>query len=303
MTSSNWGLSPAVIKRIYLSGFERSIVYAAKVWWEDIHNNDTFVKIIRSIQRPFALAICRGYNTLSTDAALFLSGLIPINLILNLEINVTSLKRPDNIFNIGLADNIIDIPSKKFFCNPADFNLITFQKNLPNSSDLTIFTDGSKSENGVGAGWCAFYDNKIIHREAYILFPDNSVFQAENLAIYTALDKILDIWQNNWNQPLNGRDLYKWLKFVDNKRILGDAFLNYFLTGHGPFPSYFVKFKIKIPSPCLCNQINISHTHLLFDCHSLNHIRPFFLRQTNPNLPHIIATYKIELAQFCKKNY
>ncbi|UYV63079.1 hypothetical protein LAZ67_2003071 [Cordylochernes scorpioides] len=145
MTSSNWGLSPAVIKRIYLSGFERSIVYAAKVWWQDIHNNDTFVKIIRSIQRPFALAICRGYNTLSTDAALFLSGLIPIDLILNLKINVTSLRRPDNIFDIGLDYNIIDIPSKKLFCNPADFNLITFQKVLPNSSDLTIFTDGSKS--------------------------------------------------------------------------------------------------------------------------------------------------------------
>ncbi|UYV69471.1 hypothetical protein LAZ67_6003710 [Cordylochernes scorpioides] len=194
MTSSNWGLSPAVIKRIYLSGFERSIVYAAKVWWEIF-----IIMTLLSIQRPFALAICRGYNTLSTDAALFLSGLIPINLILNLEINVTSLKRPDNIFNIGVDDNIIDIPSKKFFCNPADFNLITFQKNLPNSSDLTIFTDGSKSENGVGAG-------------------DNSVFQAENLAIYTALE---------WFEYQNYNSLHLATDSLSSLQLLIIHFLNH----------------------------------------------------------------------------
>ncbi|UYV75741.1 hypothetical protein LAZ67_13001183 [Cordylochernes scorpioides] len=139
ISTLNWGLSPAVIKRIYLAGFERAIVYGAKVWWG-------------------------GYNTLSTDAALFLSGLIPIELVLNFESKITCLNRPINIFKIG--------PNRT--------------SNYTN--ELIIYTDGSKSENGVGAGWCAIYENIFIYERSYILFYYNSVFQAENIAIFKALE-------------------------------------------------------------------------------------------------------------------
>ncbi|UYV75742.1 hypothetical protein LAZ67_13001184 [Cordylochernes scorpioides] len=131
ISTLNWGLSPAVIKRIYLAGFERAIVYGAKVWWGYGDNNKSLIKILRSTQRPFALAICRGYNTLSTDAALFLSGLIPIELVLNFESKITCLNRPINIFKIGPNSNVIDIPSLNYFCDPADYEIINFTKELP----------------------------------------------------------------------------------------------------------------------------------------------------------------------------
>ncbi|UYV78692.1 hypothetical protein LAZ67_16002415 [Cordylochernes scorpioides] len=110
------------------AGFERAIVYGAMVWWGNRDNNKFLIKILRSTQRPFALAICRGYNTLSTDAALFLSGLIPIELVSNFESKITSLNRPMNILKIGPNSNVIDIPSLNYFCDPADYEIINFTK-------------------------------------------------------------------------------------------------------------------------------------------------------------------------------
>ncbi|UYV64150.1 hypothetical protein LAZ67_2006740 [Cordylochernes scorpioides] len=68
------------------------------------------------------------------------------------------------------------------------FNSFEDGDRLPTTNDLIIYTDGSKSENGVGAGWCATYDNIFICERSYILFYYNSVFQAENLAIFKALE-------------------------------------------------------------------------------------------------------------------
>ncbi|UYV65541.1 DLG3 [Cordylochernes scorpioides] len=300
ISTLNWGLSPAVIKRIYLAGFERAIVYGAKVWWGYGDNNKSLIKILRSTQRPFVLAICRGYNTLSTDAALFLSGLIPIELVLNFESRITCLNRPINILKIGPNSNVIDIPSLNYFCDPADYEINNFTNELPTTNDLIIYTDGSKSENGVGAGWGVQFMTIFLFIKDPIYY---SITIAENPAIFKALEWFDD---NNkfksdlWDKSVNGRHLYKWLRLVNNRRILGNGYLNYFLTGHGPFPSYYNRFKIKIPSPCLCSLSLPDHSHLLFSCTYFNNTRPNFLKTLHPNLPHIIYTYKSELELFCQ---
>ena len=54
-------------------------------------------------------------------------------------------------------------------------------------SKYTIYTDGSKTENGAGAGYVVYYKRKRIQTES-ISLPDNTtVFQAEITAIYQAM--------------------------------------------------------------------------------------------------------------------
>ena len=52
---------------------------------------------------------------------------------------------------------------------------------------IQIFMDGSKLDNQVGAAFCCFKNNDIIHEWKSGLFSENSVFQAELMAILQAI--------------------------------------------------------------------------------------------------------------------
>ena len=54
-------------------------------------------------------------------------------------------------------------------------------------SEYTIFTDGSKTSNGVGAGYVVYYKNERIQAESISLSANATVFQAEVTAIYKAM--------------------------------------------------------------------------------------------------------------------
>ncbi|UYV69322.1 hypothetical protein LAZ67_6003243 [Cordylochernes scorpioides] len=180
LTRENRGLAPLVTKRLYKAGFERIICYAAS------ENNSLTHKILSSAQRPFALAICRGYNTLSTDAALVLSGLVPINNILTLESKRAEL--------IPQALIWIQIPLQNRLTHPSTMRSTSlpminpFQTHHLLPSTLTA----QSLMMVVGAGWCLYSRNIPLLKKSYILREENSVFQAECLAIYKALEWFLE---------------------------------------------------------------------------------------------------------------
>ena len=60
----------------------------------------------------------------------------------------------------------------------------------PEEHDIQIFTDGSKSEYGVGAGIAIFIQSKLAHQLRYTLHNVCSNNQAEQLAIVKALETI-----------------------------------------------------------------------------------------------------------------
>jgi len=79
--------------------------------------------------------------------------------------------------------------------HPADSVTITEQQD---EHTIKIFTDGSKSEHGVGAGIAIFIQSKLAQKSRYTLHSRCSNNQAEQLAIVKALDKLgkLDINDN-----------------------------------------------------------------------------------------------------------
>ncbi|GBN65964.1 hypothetical protein AVEN_167864-1, partial [Araneus ventricosus] len=56
------------------------------------------------------------------------------------------------------------------------------------NTGLRIYTDGSKTERGVGAAFCVLTDVNITHRESTRLSLRNTVFQAEILALLKAVE-------------------------------------------------------------------------------------------------------------------
>lgn len=53
---------------------------------------------------------------------------------------------------------------------------------------LNIFTDGSKLEGNTGFAYCCFYDGQLVHTEHFKLAYENTVFQAELLALLKAVE-------------------------------------------------------------------------------------------------------------------
>ena len=62
-------------------------------------------------------------------------------------------------------------------------------------SEYTVYTDGSKTENGVGAGFIIYNKRERIHTESFSLPNNSTVFQAEIVAIYQAMLQLVRLSQ------------------------------------------------------------------------------------------------------------
>ena len=78
----------------------------------------------------------------------------------------------------------------KDWLHPADTVRITEHQE---ESAIQIFTDGSKSEHGVGAGIALFIQSKLVHQMRFTLHNNCSNNQAEQLAIVKALETIKEL--------------------------------------------------------------------------------------------------------------
>jgi ribonuclease HI len=77
--------------------------------------------------------------------------------------------------------------TKNTHLHPAKKNFKYESKQPPYSNNMNIFTDGSKSEAGVGAAFVAFKGTELFTSKNVKLNPEASVFQAELFALQTAL--------------------------------------------------------------------------------------------------------------------
>ncbi|CAK1583201.1 unnamed protein product [Parnassius mnemosyne] len=74
-----WGLNPGIIRTIYVAVVEPIILYAA-IAWATASEKITIQKQLNVIQRGFAQKMCKTYRTVSLNAALLLSRLLPLDL-------------------------------------------------------------------------------------------------------------------------------------------------------------------------------------------------------------------------------
>lgn len=182
----NWGLGPKALRIMYEGAILPLLSYASPVWVEALSRLMNCRRYKR-VQRLMNIKIAKAYRTTSYEALCVLTGLTPIIIkIQEIAEGYKYLKSKD-------AENIVDIPvSYKNWSHPAEFQRIR-ESNVSKDYAVEVFTDGSKSEYGVGSGIVVFINAILECQMRFKLADECSNNQAEQLAILRALEKIEEI--------------------------------------------------------------------------------------------------------------
>ncbi|XP_023214175.1 uncharacterized protein LOC111617072 [Centruroides sculpturatus] len=211
---NHWGYSNSVCRLLYISVIEPILLYGAEVWGPSI--TKVHLKRKLSSAQRLALILCtKAYKTAPTDALLAIAKVIPIDLVIKEKVwayqqlklakgTTTNLKfntvmknledstTIDNILN-HLNNFNLDLNNHQKFLHPKTSLEEIFSLEGPTDhTGYTIYTDGSKSEDGVGCAFVVTNNNINIHQARFKLANHCTVNQAESLAICRALH-----WINN----------------------------------------------------------------------------------------------------------
>jgi hypothetical protein len=142
----NWGLNHAALKTIYTGGILPLLPYGAPVWIKATDKACYRLKL-DSVQRLINIKIAKAYCTVSNEALCTLTGLTPIAIKTEEAATLYQLTRGSRKEET-MIDHDVGV---KYWLHPAEKTTILKDKNK-DTSTIQIFTDGSKSEQRVGAG-------------------------------------------------------------------------------------------------------------------------------------------------------
>jgi len=142
----NWGLNYAALRTIYTGGILPLLLYEAPFWINAINKASYKLKITR-VQRLINMRLARAYRTVSNEALCLITGLTPIGIKIEETAQLYQLTRGSRKEE-AKVDRDMGI---KHWLHPA-VKITNLRDNNENSSTTQIFTEGSKSEQGVGAG-------------------------------------------------------------------------------------------------------------------------------------------------------
>ncbi|XP_067136093.1 uncharacterized protein [Centruroides vittatus] len=205
ISRNTWGINSKTSQTIYKCAIEPAITYGAEIWGEAA-NKQNIKKRLNSIQRMSLISIAKAYRTSLTNALQVISNILPLDLkVLKLYFKYQLLGQRANsiqtpIVHASMEELIKDIQNygldaqqKANIVHPAEPNPEITETPAINDKTYNVFTDGSKSAEGVG---CALVVNntsgKSIYQACFKLGMQCSNNQAESLAILKALQYIRD---------------------------------------------------------------------------------------------------------------
>jgi hypothetical protein len=181
----NWELKHEALRTIYNGAILPQLLFAAPVWIESIKkecNKDKYVRV----QRLISLRIAKAYRTISHEALCILTGLTPINIKVEEVVTLynTTTGRKNQEYQIDRAEN------PRNWIHPA--NTVSVNDTEDDGEDhlWRIYTDGSRSEQGVGSGVAVFTGKVLREQIKFKLDKRCSNNQAEQLDIVKALGVI-----------------------------------------------------------------------------------------------------------------
>ncbi|XP_055951422.1 uncharacterized protein LOC129987468 [Argiope bruennichi] len=192
IAGNSWGIKKSHRKTLYLTVIERMLAHGAVIWCQD--PTERMKRKLAAIQRPFLLAISGAYRTTSTAALQTILGIPPLHLQLQREAKGISLYRLHHNNNcLNLDPDKVDSKITGWTSHPS-VHLQDRQISLEDGGSFFeingIYTDGSKTEKGVGAAFCVFQNGYPTTAWTSKLAEYNTVFQAEILALYKAVNYI-----------------------------------------------------------------------------------------------------------------
>ena len=197
----NWGLGHEALKTIYTGAILPLLQYGAPIWINSLAKDSYKTKLIR-VQRLMNIKIAKSFRTVSNEALCIITGLTPIDIKIEETAQLLQITKRTNsegnmadydkyITNLPLPQNVEYDVQPKDWLHPAETVRITEHQE---ENDIHIYTDGSKSGDGVGAGIALFIQNKLTHQFMFTLHNSCSINQAEQLAIVKALETVKDIY-------------------------------------------------------------------------------------------------------------
>jgi ribonuclease HI len=126
------------------------------------------------------------------------------------------------------------------------------------------------------------YGNELADEEAKLATSEENIIYIK--PSFKRLKKYLqaqsmNFWKTRWESSKNGRTLYQFIKEPKKSVLMTDFYINQFLTGHGYFPEYLQKFKLR-NTKCICNSIpsqQANAAHYINDCPAFLYIsREYF---------------------------
>jgi len=173
---------------------------------------------LQQIQRSFLIYITKAYKTVSHEALSAIAGIMLIEQAMHLYIDIREISRgiPTNAVITELKK--IEIPTKIRGIHPKDNHIPVDLSGSEGNANVIIYTDGSKTENRVGASMVAVKDSRKIHINTQTLSIICTVFQAELYGIIMALDWIQSQGKKTSSYAINV-DSKVALLAIENKHI------------------------------------------------------------------------------------
>jgi len=216
---NNWGPKPNLIKWTYTGVIRPKLTYACMTWGHEI-DTKFLIKKLKSLDRLATRSMATMHRTTPQASLEIMFNILPIDLHIQetglntyrrLSSNLPTTWDPPKTLRLRHAT-----PHLKYWGNLAEELNIHFRQTDEISdtvwerhytvntdsfdgkskhtrkSEYTIYTDGSKTNNGTGAGFVLYHKKDIIHTESFKLPDTATVFQAEVEAIYQACKHIDD---------------------------------------------------------------------------------------------------------------
>jgi ribonuclease HI len=151
------------------------------------------LKYIR-VQRLINIKIATAFRTTSSEALCTIAGTIPIIIRTEMAVRQYYIRK-----GLGDTRSPVDMEVEpKNWPHPAEIATV-IEINEYEDKNIKMFTDGSKTEKGVGAGVAIFRGTELVTQLKYRLDSKCSNNQAEQLAIVKALEALesLNIDENS----------------------------------------------------------------------------------------------------------
>ncbi|XP_038221608.1 uncharacterized protein LOC119839414, partial [Zerene cesonia] len=188
-----WGLNPEIIRTIYITVIEPTVMYAAAAWAPTVGKMGV-QKRLNTVQRGFAQKICKAYRTVSLNSAMLLAGVLPLDLRILEASRLYGIKK--GVPHPALGDREVERMAPAVEDpHPAEqvglgFGLVD-EDTYPDVVDShvrRIYTDGSKIEGRVGAA-LSVWEGEAETKAVKLALPTYcTVYQAELLALQRAVD-------------------------------------------------------------------------------------------------------------------
>jgi ribonuclease HI len=209
LCGKNWGLKPKLTLWLYTRVIRPMITYGAVAWWSKT-TQVSCMRQLSSIQRLACINVTGAMRTAPTAALEALLNLTPLHLHIQGEVRVTIQRLLHGQGPVTCQHNSInlklfsELKAHPILGMPEDVTLtihdfdMKFQVVIPNRdtwktgrprADQVWYTDGSKMDTGTGAG---IYEGRCIFQMSVRLGKYATVFQAELIAIYYCVCKILE---------------------------------------------------------------------------------------------------------------